>query len=43
MQEAVSGEEGAMAAILGLNLDKVESLVAEIKVTKYVKLPMITN
>ena len=31
MQEAVSGEEGAMAAILGLNLDKVESLVAEIK------------
>ena len=31
MQEAVSVEEGAMAAILGLNLDKVESLVAEIK------------
>ena len=31
MQEAVSGEEGAMAAILGLNLDKVESLVDEIK------------
>ena len=31
MQEAVSGEEGAMAAILGLNLDKVETLVAEIK------------
>ena len=31
MQEAVSVGVGAMAAILGLNLDKVESLVAEIK------------
>ena len=31
MQEAVSVGVGAMAAILGLNLDKVETLVAEIK------------
>ena len=31
MQEAVSVGVGAMAAILGLNLDKVESLVSEIK------------
>ena len=31
MQEAVSVGVGAMAAIIGLNLDKVESLVAEIK------------
>tara|TARA_A100001011_G_C14274553_1_gene828557 strand:- start:1073 stop:1999 length:927 start_codon:yes stop_codon:yes gene_type:complete len=31
MQEAVSFGVGAMAAILGLNLDKVESLVSEIK------------
>jgi len=31
MQDAVSVGVGAMAAILGLNLDKVETLVAEIK------------
>ena len=31
MQEAVSVGVGAMAAILGLNLDNVETLVAEIK------------
>ena len=31
MQEAVSVGVGAMAAIVGLNLDKVEKLVAEIK------------
>ena len=31
MQEAVSVGVGAMAAIIGLNLDKVETLVAEIK------------
>ena len=34
MQEAVSVGVGAMAAILGLNLDSVETLVAEIKDNK---------
>ena len=40
MQEAVSVGVGAMAAILGLNLDMV---LVMIKITKFVKLPMIMN